>query len=154
MKSDGGWTYFAPDIAYHSNKVDRGFDLLIDIFGADHGGYVKRMKAAVAALSDNRVPLEIRLIQLVKLYKNGEPFKMSKRAGTFVTLRDVVEEVGADVTRFVMLTRKERRHAGFRFRACAGAIARKPGLVCAICQRAGAICVAQGRRYGRGWHGA
>ncbi|CUX81972.1 MAG: arginyl-tRNA synthetase ArgS [Roseibaca calidilacus] len=115
MKSDGGWTYFAPDIAYHSNKVDRGFDLLIDIFGADHGGYVKRMKAAVAALSDNRVPLEIRLIQLVKLYKNGEPFKMSKRAGTFVTLRDVVEEVGADVTRFVMLTRKNDATLDFDF---------------------------------------
>ncbi|SUZ32820.1 Arginine--tRNA ligase [Roseibaca ekhonensis] len=115
MKSDGGWTYFAPDIAYHSNKVDRGFDLLIDIFGADHGGYVKRMKAAVAALSDNRVPLEVRLIQLVKLYKNGEPFKMSKRAGTFVTLRDVVEEVGADVTRFVMLTRKNDASLDFDF---------------------------------------
>ena len=115
MKSDGGWTYFAPDIAYHSNKVDRGFDLLIDIFGADHGGYVKRMKAAVAALSDGRVPLEIRLIQLVKLYKNGEPFKMSKRAGTFVTLRDVVEEVGADVTRFVMLTRKNDASLDFDF---------------------------------------
>lgn len=115
MKSDGSWTYFAPDIAYHSNKVDRGFDLLIDIFGADHGGYVKRMKAAVAALSDGRVPLEIRLIQLVKLYKNGEPFKMSKRAGTFVTLRDVVDEVGADVTRFVMLTRKNDATLDFDF---------------------------------------
>ena len=105
-KSDGGWTYFAPDIAYHYDKVQRGFDLLIDIFGADHGGYVKRMKAAVSALSEGRVPLDIKLIQLVKLFKNGEPFKMSKRAGTFVTLRDVVEMVGADVTRFVMLTRK------------------------------------------------
>ncbi|MCC1482043.1 arginine--tRNA ligase [Roseibaca sp. Y0-43] len=115
MKSDGSWTYFAPDIAYHSNKVNRGFDLLIDIFGADHGGYVKRMKAAVAALSEERVPLEIRLIQLVKLYKNGEPFKMSKRAGTFVTLRDVVDEVGADVTRFVMLTRKNDATLDFDF---------------------------------------
>ena len=151
MKSDGGWTYFAPDIAYHSNKVDRGFDLLIDIFGADHGGYVKRMKAAVAALSEGRVPLEIRLIQLVKLYKNGEPFKMSKRAGTFVTLRDVVEEVGADVTRFVMLTRKNDATLDFDFRETAGAIARKPRLVCAICQCAGAVGAAQGGRYGRGY---
>src|SRR6056297_2780094 len=87
-KSDGSWTYFAPDIAYHFDKIDRGFDQLIDVFGADHGGYVKRMKAAVSALSDGRVPLDIKLCQLVKLYKNGEPFKMSKRAGTFVTLRD------------------------------------------------------------------
>ncbi|MGY6705738.1 arginine--tRNA ligase [Roseinatronobacter sp.] len=115
MKSDGSWTYFAPDIAYHSNKIDRSFDLLIDIFGADHGGYVKRMKAAVSALSAGRVPLEVKLIQLVKLFKNGEPFKMSKRAGTFVTLRDVVDEVGADVTRFVMLTRKNDATLDFDF---------------------------------------
>ena len=114
-KSDGGWTYFAPDIAYHHDKVQRGFDLLIDILGADHGGYVKRMKAAVSALSNGRVPLEIKLIQLVKLFKNGEPFKMSKRAGTFVTLRDVVEMVGADVTRFVMLTRKNDAALDFDF---------------------------------------
>jgi len=106
MKSDGSWTYFAPDIAYHFDKVSRGFDALIDIFGADHGGYVKRMKAAVAALSDGRVPLDIKLMQLVKLKRGDEELKMSKRAGTFVTLRDVVELVGADVTRFVMLTRK------------------------------------------------
>ncbi|WP_136682682.1 arginine--tRNA ligase [Falsirhodobacter xinxiangensis] len=115
MKSDGSWTYFAPDIAYHYDKVERGFDQLIDIFGADHGGYVKRMKAAVAALSNGRVPLDIKLIQLVKLWKNGEPFKMSKRAGTFVTLRDVVEQVGADVTRFVMLTRKNDAALDFDF---------------------------------------
>ena len=114
-KSDGSWTYFAPDIAYHYNKVRRGFDQLIDIFGADHGGYVKRMKAAVSALSGGRVPLDIKLIQLVKLYKNGEPFKMSKRAGTFVTLRDVVEEAGADVTRFIMLTRKNDVALDFDF---------------------------------------
>lgn len=106
QKSDGSWTYFAPDIAYHWDKIERGFDELIDIFGADHGGYVKRMNAAVAALSEGRVGLEIRLIQLVKLFKGGEPFKMSKRAGTFVTLRDVVEMVGPGVTRFTMLTRK------------------------------------------------
>jgi arginyl-tRNA synthetase len=115
MKSDGSWTYFAPDIAYHYNKVQRGFDELIDIFGADHGGYVKRMKAAVSALSGGRVPLDIKLVQLVKLYKNGEPFKMSKRAGTFVTLRDVVEQAGADVTRFMMLTRKNDVTLDFDF---------------------------------------
>ncbi|WP_050528294.1 arginine--tRNA ligase [Pseudorhodobacter aquimaris] len=115
MKSDGAWTYFAPDIAYHYNKVQRGFDQLIDIFGADHGGYVKRMKAAVSALSGGRVPLDIKLVQLVKLWKDGEPFKMSKRAGTFVTLRDVVEQVGPDVTRFVMLTRKNDAPLDFDF---------------------------------------
>ena len=115
QKSDGAWTYFAPDIAYHYDKVERGFDVLIDVWGADHGGYVKRMKAAVTALSDGRVPLDIKLIQLVKLMKNGEPFKMSKRAGTFVTLRDVVEQAGADVTRFVMLTRKNDAPLEFDF---------------------------------------
>lgn len=115
QKSDGSWTYFAPDIAYHYDKVTRGFDLLIDVFGADHGGYVKRMKAAVSALSDGKTPLDVKLTQLVKLYKNGEPFKMSKRAGTFVTLRDVVELVGADVTRFVMLTRKNDASLDFDF---------------------------------------
>ncbi len=114
-KSDGSWTYFAPDIAYHYDKISRGFDELIDVFGADHGGYVKRMKAAVAALSEERVPVDIKLCQLVKLWKNGEPFKMSKRAGTFVTLSDVVEAVeagadggptGSDKVRFMMLMRK------------------------------------------------
>ena len=115
MKSDGSWTYFAPDIAYHYDKIMRGADQLIDIFGADHGGYVKRMKAAVSALSGGMVPLDIKLMQLVKLWKNGEPFKMSKRAGTFVTLHDVVEQVGADVTRFVMLTRRNDVALDFDF---------------------------------------
>lgn len=115
MKSDGGWTYFAPDIAYHYDKVQRGYDALIDVFGADHGGYVKRMKAAVSALSGGTVPLDIKLTQLVKLYKNGEPFKMSKRAGTFVTLRDVVDQVGAGATRFHMLTRKNDAPLDFDF---------------------------------------
>ncbi len=114
-KSDGGWTYFAPDIAYHHDKITRGYDQLIDVFGADHGGYVKRMKAAVSALSDGRVPLDIKLTQLVKLWKNGEPFKMSKRAGNFVTLRDVVEQVGPGVTRFHMLTRKNDAPLDFDF---------------------------------------
>ncbi|MDE0969633.1 MAG: arginine--tRNA ligase [Octadecabacter sp.] len=115
QKSDGAWTYFAPDIAYHYDKIYRGFDALIDVFGADHGGYVKRMKAAVAALSDNVVPLDVKLTQLVKLYKNGEPFKMSKRAGTFIMLRDLVAEVGPDVTRFHMLTRKNDAPLDFDF---------------------------------------
>ncbi|WP_373051311.1 arginine--tRNA ligase, partial [Thalassovita aquimarina] len=86
MKSDGAWTYFAPDIAYHWTKVERGFDMLIDVFGADHGGYVKRMKAAVAALSEGKGELDVKLCQMVSLSENGEPVKMSKRAGTFVTL--------------------------------------------------------------------
>ncbi|RMH44775.1 MAG: arginine--tRNA ligase [Alphaproteobacteria bacterium] len=114
-KSDGSWTYFAPDVAYHYDKILRGFEELIDVFGADHGGYVKRMKAAVAALSDGKVPLDIKLIQLVRLFKGGEPFKMSKRAGNFVTLRDVVDRVGPDVTRFVMLTRKNDAPLDFDF---------------------------------------
>ncbi|MCV6598465.1 MAG: arginine--tRNA ligase [Mangrovicoccus sp.] len=114
-KSDGSWTYFAPDIAYHYDKVTRGYDQLIDVFGADHGGYVKRMKAAVSALSDGSVPLDVKLTQLVKLTKDGQPFKMSKRAGTFVTLRDVVDQVGPGVTRFVMLTRKNDAPLDFDF---------------------------------------
>jgi len=115
QKSDGSWTYFAPDIAYHHDKVARGFDHLIDVFGADHGGYVKRMKAAVSALSAGSISLDIKLTQLVRLFKNGEPFKMSKRAGTFITLRNLVEQVGADATRFVMLTRKNDAPLDFDF---------------------------------------
>ncbi len=114
-KSDGAWTYFAPDIAYHFDKVERGYDELIDVLGADHGGYVKRLKAVVAALTGGRVPLDVKLCQLVRLTKGGEPVKMSKRAGTFVTLRDVVEQVGRDVTRFVMLTRKNDAPLDFDF---------------------------------------
>ncbi len=114
-KSDGSWTYFAPDIAYHYDKIERGFDHLIDVFGADHGGYVKRLKAVVSALSDGQVGLDIKLTQLVRLYKDGAPFKMSKRAGTFVTLRDVVDLVGPDVVRFVMLTRKNDAPLDFDF---------------------------------------
>ena len=115
QKSDGTWTYFAPDIAYHYGKVQRGFDQLIDVFGADHGGYVKRMKAAVSALSDGKVPLDIKLTQLVKLMRDGKEFKMSKRAGTFVMLSDVVAQAGADVTRFHMLTRKNDAPLDFDF---------------------------------------
>jgi arginyl-tRNA synthetase len=105
-KSDGSYTYFASDIAYHKDKIDRGFASLVDVWGADHGGYVKRMRAAVQALSDGRVDLEVRLCQLVRLMRAGEPVKMSKRAGDFVTLREVVDEVGADPVRFIMLMRK------------------------------------------------
>ncbi len=104
-KSDGSWTYFAPDIAYHYDKINRGFNILIDIFGADHGGYVKRMQAAIKALSDN-TELHIKLCQLVKLARAGQPVKMSKRAGSFVTISEVIDEVGKDALRFIMLTRK------------------------------------------------
>jgi arginyl-tRNA synthetase len=114
-KSDGSWTYFAPDIAYHHDKIARGFDELIDVFGADHGGYVKRMRAAVSALSDGSVPLDVKLTQLVRLMKGGDPVRMSKRAGNFVTLREVVDEVGPDVVRFHMLTRKNDAPLDFDF---------------------------------------
>ncbi len=106
MKSDGSYTYFASDIAYHADKIGRGFRTLIDVWGADHGGYVKRMQAAVKALSDGKAELDIKLIQLVKLLRAGVPVKMSKRAGEFVTLREVVDEVGPDAVRFMMLYRK------------------------------------------------
>jgi arginyl-tRNA synthetase len=106
IKSDGGYTYFAGDIAYHKTKIDRGYRTLVDVWGADHGGYVKRMEAAVAALSGGKARLEVRLCQLVRLTRAGEPVKMSKRSGDFVTLREVVDEVGADAVRFMMLMRK------------------------------------------------
>jgi arginyl-tRNA synthetase len=105
-KSDGAYTYFASDIAYHKSKVDRGFAKMIDVWGADHGGYIKRMKAAVAAISAGKAELDVKIVQLVKLLRNGEPVKMSKRAGSFVTLREVVDEVGRDAVRFMMLYRK------------------------------------------------
>jgi len=105
-KSDGSWTYFSNDIANHLDKFKRGFTQMIDIFGADHGGYVKRMKAAVTAVSEGKAELDIKLCQMVHLMKNGEPMRMSKRAGNFVTLRDLIDEVGRDVVRFLMLTRK------------------------------------------------
>ena len=105
-KSDGSNTYFANDIACHADKIDRGFDHLIDVWGADHGGYVKRMQAAVKAVSDSRVPLEVVLCQIVHVLKDGQPVKMSKRAGSYITLRDLIDEVGKDAVRFTMLTRK------------------------------------------------
>ncbi|MBX6324049.1 MAG: arginine--tRNA ligase, partial [Rhodospirillaceae bacterium] len=105
-KSDGSWTYFAADIAYHFDKFRRGFDTMIDVWGADHGGYVKRMQAAVTAMTEGKGVLDVKICQLVKLLRGGQPVKMSKRAGAFVTLREVVDEVGKDVVRFIMLTRK------------------------------------------------
>ncbi|CAA7623494.1 Arginine--tRNA ligase [Candidatus Terasakiella magnetica] len=112
-KSDGTWTYFASDIAYHLDKFRRGFDAMIDVWGADHGGYVKRMQAAVSAVSEGKAALDVKLAQMVNLLKGGQPYKMSKRAGTFVTLRDLVEAVGKDVVRFIMLTRKNDAHLDF-----------------------------------------
>jgi arginyl-tRNA synthetase len=105
-KSDGSYTYFASDIAYHRSKLERGFRTMIDVWGADHAGYIKRMQAAVAALSDRRAELDVKVVQLVKLLRAGHPIKMSKRAGEFVTLREVVDEVGRDPVRFMMLFRK------------------------------------------------
>jgi arginyl-tRNA synthetase len=106
IKSDGSYTYFASDIAYHKNKFDRGFAEMIDVWGADHGGYIKRMQAAVKAVTAGKAALDVKIVQLVKLLRNGEPVKMSKRAGDFVTLREVVDEVGRDAVRFMMLYRK------------------------------------------------
>jgi arginyl-tRNA synthetase len=106
IKSDGAYTYFASDIAYHRDKFERGFGNLIDVFGADHGGYIKRMQAAVKAISAGRATLDVKVVQLVRLLRNGEPVKMSKRAGEFITLREVVDEVGRDAVRFMMLFRK------------------------------------------------
>jgi arginyl-tRNA synthetase len=105
-RSNGAWTYFAADLAYHLDKFRRGFPLMVDVWGADHGGYIKRMQAGVKALSDGQGSLDVRLCQLVNLLDEGRPLKMSKRAGRIVTLRDVVDEVGRDVVRFIMLTRK------------------------------------------------
>ena len=105
-KSDGGYTYFASDIAYHKTKFDRGFLNMVDVWGADHGGYIKRVQAAIKAVTSGEVTLDVKIVQLVKLLRNGEPVKMSKRSGDFVTLREVVDEVGSDAVRFMMLFRK------------------------------------------------
>jgi arginyl-tRNA synthetase len=106
LKSDGSYTYFASDIAYHKNKFDRGFRNLVDVWGADHGGYVKRVEAAIKAVTAGNATLDVKIVQLVRLLRHGEPVKMSKRAGDFVTLREVVDEVGKDAVRFMMLYRK------------------------------------------------
>ncbi|MDP6805554.1 MAG: arginine--tRNA ligase [Rhodospirillales bacterium] len=114
-KSDGAWTYFATDIAYHLDKARRGYQTMIDVWGADHGGYVKRMQAAVKALTDGRCALDVKLCQMVGLFENGEPVAMSKRAGAFVAAADVVERVGRDAVRFIMLTRRNDAHLDFDF---------------------------------------
>ncbi|MAU41874.1 MAG: arginine--tRNA ligase [Kordiimonas sp.] len=114
-KSDGSWTYFAADVAYHLDKYQRGFSRMVDVWGADHGGYIKRVQAAVTALTDGEGDLDVKLCQLVRLFRNGEPVRMSKRAGNFVTLRDVVDEVGKDVVRFIMLSRKNDATLDFDF---------------------------------------
>jgi arginyl-tRNA synthetase len=106
LKSDGSYTYFASDIAYHKSKFDRGFAEMIDVWGADHGGYIKRMQAAVKAITGGKGALDVKIVQLVRLLRAGEPVKMSKRSGDFVTLREVVDEVGKDAVRFMMLYRK------------------------------------------------
>jgi arginyl-tRNA synthetase len=113
-KSDGSWTYFGGDTAYHWRKAQQA-DHLVNIWGADHAGTVKRVQAAVKALTDGRVDLDVKLIQMVRLFRGGEPVKMSKRAGDFVTLREVVEEVGKDVVRFIMLTRRADAPLDFDF---------------------------------------
>ena len=115
QKSDGSWTYFASDVAYHMDKLDRTGGPLINIFGVDHGGYVKRMMAAVEALSGRKGQLDIQLCQLVNLMEDGKPVKMSKRAGTFVTVRDVIDAVGSDVIRFIMLTRRSEQKLDFDY---------------------------------------
>jgi len=115
QKEDGTWTYFASDIAYHSNKIDRKFDILINILGADHSGYIKRIKAAVSAISQKQTNLVCKVSQLVKLFKNGKPFKMSKRKGDYVTVEDLVKEVGKDSVRFMMLNRSNDVELDFDF---------------------------------------
>ncbi|NMA98406.1 MAG: arginine--tRNA ligase [Phyllobacteriaceae bacterium] len=115
VKSDGSYTYFAADIAYHRNKYLRGFKHMINVLGADHSGYVKRLQAAVKAVSNNEADMDVRICQLVRLLKNGEPFKMSKRSGDLVTLADVVDEVGADATRFMLLFRRNDASMDFDF---------------------------------------
>ncbi|CAN7268212.1 arginine--tRNA ligase [Rhizobium sp. LjRoot258] len=115
IKSDGSYTYFAADVAYFKNKFDRGFNEMIYVLGADHGGYVKRLEAVARGVSEGKAKLTVLLCQLVKLFRNGEPVKMSKRSGDFVTLREVVEEVGRDSVRFMMLYRKSSEPLDFDF---------------------------------------
>jgi len=117
QKSDGNWTYFASDVAYHKNKVDRKFDYLINILGADHAGYIKRISSSVEALSGKKDKLICKISQLVKLIKNNKPFKMSKRKGDYITVDDLVDEVGKDATRFIMLNRSSDVELDFDFDA-------------------------------------
>ena len=115
QKNDASWTYFANDVGYHKSKIDRNFDYLINVLGADHTGYIKRITAAVKALSENKVKLNCKVCQLVKLYKNGKPFKMSKRAGEFISVQDLLSEVDKDSIRFMMLNRSNDVELDFDF---------------------------------------
>src|SRR5690606_18639238 len=115
VKSDGSYTYFAADIAYHRNKYLRGFTHMINVLGADHSGYVSRLKAAVKAVSDNTADMDVKIMQLVRLMRDGQPFTMSKRSGDFVRLSDLVEEVGVDATRFMLLYRRNEQAMDFDF---------------------------------------
>ncbi len=131
-KSDGSWTYFAADIAYHLDKFRRGFPVMIDVWGADHGGYVKRMQAAVTAITEDSGALDVKLCQLVNLLDGGEPVRMSKRAGNFISLREVVDRVGRDVFRFIMLTRKNDAPLDFDFQKVTEQTARQSGVLCSV----------------------
>ena len=115
QKNDGSWTYFANDLAYHMDKVNRNYENLVNILGADHTGYIKRITAAVSALSDNKINLNCKVCQLVKLYKNGKPYKMSKRAGEFISVKDLLIEVEKDQIRFMMLSRSNDVELDFDF---------------------------------------
>jgi len=115
QKNDSSWTYFAGDLAYHNNKIKRNFDILINVLGADHAGYIKRINAGVEALSNKKVKLNCKVSQLVKLLKDGKPFKMSKRKGDYITIQDLINEVGKDATRFIMLNRSSDAELDFDF---------------------------------------
>ena len=144
LKSDGSFTYFASDIAYHRSKFERGFKEMIDVWGADHGGYVKRVQAALKAVTGGEGHLDVKLCQLVQLLRNGEPVRMSKRSGDFVTLREVIDEVGRDPIRFMMRFPQERCDPGFRSRQSLGAVKRQSGLLRAIRPCALLLCVPPG----------
>ena len=145
-KSDGSYTYFASDIAYHKSKFDRGFRDMIDVWGADHGGYIKRMKAAVKAVSGGSAELDVKIVQLVKLMRAGVEVKMSKRSGEFVTLREVVDEVGRDAVRFMMLYRKNDARARFRPRQGDRAVEGQSGVLRPVRPRPRPFGVPQRRR--------
>ena len=150
MKSDGSYTYFASDIAYHKNKFDRGFRNLIDVFGADHGGYIKRMQAAVKAVTAGKATLDVKIVQLVRLLRNGEPVKMSKRSGDFVTLREVVDEVGSRRGAVHDAVPQERRGAGFRPRQGDRAVQGQSGVLRPVRPRPRPFGVPQCPRSGSG----
>ena len=133
IKQDGSYTYLTPDIAYHQDKLERGFEKLINIWGADHHGYIPRMKAAIEALGYNADTLEVEIIQLVHLYKDGEKMKMSKRTGKAVTMRDLVEEVGLDAIRYFFAMRSADTHMDFDLDLAVSQSNENPVLLCTIC---------------------